>query len=231
MVTVAEVLKSAGYATGMFGKWHLGEDPVHHPSAQGFDEAIVSIGRHYRFQTRPPTNAPADVWLGDWLTARAVDFIERRRGGPFFLYLSYFAVHSPIDPRPDLRERFRGRPGVGGHSNAAYAAMIAGLDEGVGRVIAVLDWLNLSSNTLVILSSDNGGVGGYRREGLPIGGYTDNAPLRHGRSRCTRAACACRSSAGGRAACRPARSATCRSPAWTCSRRCARSPACALPRA
>jgi arylsulfatase A-like enzyme len=181
-LTVAEALRKAGYATGMFGKWHLGEDPEHHPKAQGFDEAVVSMGRHFDFKTNPPVPVPKDAYLADWLTERGLDFIRRNRERPFFLYLPHFGVHSPHEAKPELVERFRRKAPAGGHADPVYAAMIASVDESVGRVTALLEELGLAENTLVVFSSDNGGVGGYIREGLrKAGDVTDNAPLRGGK--------------------------------------------------
>ncbi len=179
--TVAEALKKAGYATGMFGKWHLGNDPDHHPSSQGFDEAIVASGRHFRFRTVPKTAYPPGTYLADFLAGRAVDFIRRHKGEPFFLYLPHFAVHTPLQAKKELIARFKAKPPGNGHNNPTYAAMIASLDESVGRVLDVLDDLKLASNTLVIFSSDNGGVGGYEREGIKGKDITDNKPLKGGK--------------------------------------------------
>jgi arylsulfatase A-like enzyme len=180
--TVAEALKAAGYATGMFGKWHLGGANFH-PSRQGFDEAIVSMGRHFNFATQPAVEVPRDAYLADFLTDKALAFLEMNRDRPFFLYLPHFAVHSPFEAKKELIEKFQKKAGASGsHRNATYAAMIASLDESVGRVLAKLDELKLAEHTLVIFSSDNGGVGGYVREGLKaVGDVTDNAPLRGGK--------------------------------------------------
>ncbi len=180
-ITIADTLKQAGYATGMFGKWHLGKDAKHHPSQRGFDEAIESSGKHFDFKTDPPTEYPKGEYLADFLTDHAVDFINRHRDQPFFLYLPHYAVHAPHDAKKDLIEKFHDKPPVGGHNSPVYAAMIASVDESVGRVVATLDKLGLSENTLVIFSSDNGGVGGYERAGLTKGGITDNAPLKGGK--------------------------------------------------
>ena len=181
-VTVAEALKAAGYATGMFGKWHLGNSPAMHPANQGFDEAIVSAGQHFNFATNPKVEVPEGAYLADFLTDKAVDFLERHKDGPFFLYLPHFGVHSPHHAKPELIGRFEDKAGVGGHRNPTYAAMIASVDESVGRVLAKLDELKLIENTLVIFSSDNGGVGGYAAAGIPrAGGITDNSPLRGGK--------------------------------------------------
>lgn len=180
--TVADALRRAGYVTGMFGKWHLGNDDDHHPSKRGFDEAIVSAGRHFDFVTVPPVEHPKDIYLADFLTDRAVDFVRRHRDKPFFLYLPHFAVHSPHQAKEPLIERFKSERASGGHHDPTYAAMIASVDESVARILATLDELNLAENTLVIFTSDNGGVGGYVREGIRrANDITDNAPLRGGK--------------------------------------------------
>ena len=176
-------LKAAGYATAMFGKWHLGESGGHHPGDRGFDEALVSDGKHFHFQTNPKTDIPKDAYLADFLTDKAVDFIQRNKDSPFFLYLPHFGVHSPYQAKKELIEKFKSKPGVGGHKDPVYAAMIASVDESVGRIMAKLDELHLSENTVLIFTSDNGGVGGYEREGLMKkgGDVTDNTPLRSGK--------------------------------------------------
>jgi arylsulfatase A-like enzyme len=180
-VTVAQVLKKAGYATAMFGKWHLGEDGDHHPSRRGFDEAVVSMGRHFDFETSPRTDYAKGTYLADFLADKALDFIRRKKDVPFFLYLPHFAVHAPHQAKEDWIRHFKPKPPAGGHRDPAYAGMIASVDESVGRVLALLDELKLGDGTLVIYSSDNGGVGGYEREGIRGGDITDNAPLRGGK--------------------------------------------------
>ncbi len=179
--TIADRLRAAGYATGMFGKWHLGGGARHHPSRRGFDEAIETSGKHFKFTTDPPTPHPPDRYLADFLTRRAVEFIRGHADRPFFLYLPHFGVHAPHEAPADLVDRFRGKPAAGGHRDPTYAAMIASVDASVGRVVAVLDELALADDTVVVFTSDNGGVGGYAREGLGSGGITDNAPLRSGK--------------------------------------------------
>jgi len=197
---IAKQLKAAGYATGMFGKWHIGQGGDYQPGKRGFDEAIVSMGRHFDFDTNPKTEYPKGAYLADFLTDKAVDFITRHKDEPFFLYLPHFGVHSPHHAKADLIEKFKPKPGVGGHKSPIYAAMIASVDESVGRVMKTLDDLKLADNTVIIFTSDNGGVGGYgRTDGLirepgkegksknakgadeDGGGVTDNAPLRSGK--------------------------------------------------
>jgi len=165
----------------MFGKWHLGEDPEHHPAQRGFDEAIVSMGQHFKFNTNPKTAYPEGTYLADFLTDKAEDFIRRHKEAPFFLYLPHFGVHSPHQAKADKIAHFKDKPPVGGHNNPTYAGMIASVDDSVGRVMALLDELKLADNTVLIFASDNGGVGGYEREGVQGGDITDNAPLRSGK--------------------------------------------------
>jgi arylsulfatase A-like enzyme len=179
---IPEQLKTSGYATGMFGKWHLGERGPYHPGKRGFDEAISSAGKHFDFQTNPPVDVPDGAYLADFLTDKAVDFIGRHKDQQFFLYLPHFGVHGPHDAKPDLIETFKDKPAVGGHHSPIYAAMIRSIDDSVGRVVAALEEHGLAKNTVVIFTSDNGGVGGYEREGIKKGGsITDNAPLRSGK--------------------------------------------------
>jgi arylsulfatase A-like enzyme len=183
--TVGQMMKAAGYATGQFGKWHLGQDGDHHPLKRGFDESVVSMGKHFDFPTIPKTDYPKGQYLADFLTDRAVDFIGRHKGEPFFLCLHHFGVHSPHEAKPELIAKFKDKKPAGGHRDPTYAAMIYSVDESVGRVVKALDDLGLSENTLVIFTADNGGVGGYAREGIKksadAGGITDNLPLRSGK--------------------------------------------------
>ena len=178
-----QALKAAGYATGMFGKWHLGSEGDHHPSRRGFDEAIVSDNGHFNFVTKPKVEYPEGQYYADFLTDRAVDFIGRHKDKPFFLYVTHFAVHTPIQAKPEYVAKWEKKPAKGTHWHPIYAAMIQSLDESVGRIMARLEELKLADNTLVIFSSDNGGVGGYHRTEAPSQkkGQTDNTPLRGGK--------------------------------------------------
>lgn len=181
-ITLADSLKSNGYKTALFGKWHLGQQGEHHPSKRGFDEAIVSMGKHYDFVTIPKVEYPQGTYLADFLSNKAVNFINQNKEKPFFLCVHHFGVHSPYEAKKELIERFQKKQGVGNHNNPTYAAMLFSVDESVGRILKTLDDLNLSKNTLVIFTSDNGGVGGYTREGIRQGGdKTDNTPLRGGK--------------------------------------------------
>lgn len=191
--TVAESLRKAGYATGSFGKWHLGDDDKGHgPKDQGFQVNVggTEAGHPSRYFARPDgtfdlpglrTPDKKTTYLTDRLTDEACKFIKSHKDKPFFLYYPQFAVHSPHQAKKDMIARFRDKPAAGGHHDPTYAAMIASLDESVGRVVKTLDDLGLTDNTVVIFTSDNGGVGGYKSVGLPKNGVTDNAPLKGGK--------------------------------------------------
>lgn len=180
--TFAEALQDAGYVTGMFGKWHLGTRADYHPAQRGFDEALVSNGRHFKIRTNPARDIDPEVYLADYLTDQAVDFIERHKEERFFLYVPHFAVHTPIQAKEELIARYRDKEPIGGHKNPTYAAMIQSVDESVERIVAALETNGLSDNTLVIFMSDNGGLGGYQIPGTDqTKGITDNAPLRGGK--------------------------------------------------
>jgi arylsulfatase A-like enzyme len=137
------------------------------------------MARHFDFGTDPETPYAEGAYLADFITDKAVDFIDRHRDQPFFLYLPHFAVHVPYQATKELISKFRGKPPAGGHGDPTYAAMIASIDESVGRILDKLDELKLGDNTVVIFSSDNGGVGGYQEIGGK--GITSNAPLRGGK--------------------------------------------------
>lgn len=185
VTTLAQTLKNSGYATAMFGKWHLGEDEKHHPSARGFDEAITSAGQHFDFRTNPETDYPDGTYLADFITEQSVNFIKSHKDDPFFLYVPHFGVHGPHQAKKELIEKFKQKPVPegSGHHDPVYAAMIYSVDESVGRIMKSLEEQGVADNTLVIFSSDNGGVGGYVREGIKPEGkdVTDNAPLRGGK--------------------------------------------------
>lgn len=186
-ITIAQALKKGGYATGLVGKWHLGDAGSGcHPMERGFDEFFGFLGGAHDYfkgtgilRGREPVKETS--YLTDAFGREAVDFIRRHKDGPFFLYLAFNAVHTPLEAPDSLTAGFKSRPAAGGHSNPVYAGMLLSLDENVGRVLASLDELKLAHNTLVIFSSDNGGVGGYQREGIGGNDITDNAPLRGGK--------------------------------------------------
>ena len=180
IATIAESLKKAGYATGMFGKWHLGKGDQH-PSKRGFDEAIESSGKHFGFTTDPPVEHDPDQYLSDFLGDWALAFIEgsHKAGKPFFLYLSDFLVHGPLEAKQEYLDHFSAKkPGEKQHSPVA-AAMVKGLDDTVGRVMDKLAELGIADDTLVVFTSDNGGLK-YKEDG-ERDANTSNWPLRAGK--------------------------------------------------
>ena len=178
-ITIAEALKQLGYATGHFGKWHLGP---RHPSEHGFDVAIESSGKHFDPKTKPPMDVPKGTYLTDFLCDGALQFIEQNRDRPFFLYFPDFLVHKPPEAKKELIERFRDKPGLGAQSNPVYAAMTYSLDVTVGRIVAKIDKLGLAEDTLIVFLSDNGGRCVFGPDLKPkSNAFTDNLPLRDGK--------------------------------------------------
>ncbi len=183
-VTLAELLKQQGYTTGMVGKWHLGQADSLTPTAQGFDyeRQIGKNGLDYYNYSITSNNRTVfedagKQYLTDKLTDYALEFLNQNRTGqkPFFLYLAYSAPHVLLVPRADKLSKFLYRyPRFNGRYNPSYAAMLASLDEGVGRVLQKLKDAGLDDNTIVVFTSDNGGLGMPEIGPAP----TDNAPLR-----------------------------------------------------
>lgn len=178
VVTLAEALAAAGYDTGHVGKWHLGGQGAL-PTDQGFRWSVAGDERgspptYYFPYQRAGRSLPGlergaeGEYLTDRLVDEAIAFIKHPRDRPFFLYVSHFAPHTPIQAKHDLVERFRRKPPSGGHHNPDYAAMIQSIDEGVGRLLAAVSAAGMRDRTAVIFSSDNGGFG-------PV---TSMAPLR-----------------------------------------------------
>ena len=188
--TLAEVLKKAGYATGHIGKWHLGGSEFF-PEKQGFDLNIAGghIGHPASYfwpygaeknDHRVPGLSEAGGKDGEYLTDRLTDdalhFIESNKDKPFYLNLAHYAVHGPLEAKKEMIAEAGKRPAANGQGNAVYAAMLKSVDESVGRILRKLDELNLAKNTIVIFTSDNGGV---VHAGKPV--TTSNAPLRMGK--------------------------------------------------
>jgi arylsulfatase A-like enzyme len=162
--TLAEYLKEAGYATGCFGKWHLGGKGFL-PTDQGFDEFAAG-----QANTKP---SATEGGKGEYdLTARAEAFIDRHRDKPFFLYLPHNNPHIPYSARPETVAKNAGA------LEPVYAAVIETLDDAVGRLLAKLDQLKLTERTIVIFTSDNGGL--HVPEG-PHPKITHNTPYRAGK--------------------------------------------------
>jgi arylsulfatase A-like enzyme len=178
-VTIAEALKAAGYATGHVGKWHLGDDPKYWPENQGFDvnaggwKAGHPWGGYFSPYANPKLpDGPEGEYLTDREAAEAEKFIEKNKDRPFFLYLSHYTVHTPLQAKQDIIDKYKAKVDPDYlQKNPTYAAMIHSLDEAVGRVAKKLQDAGITEDTIIIFMSDNGG----------LQGPTDNAPLRAGK--------------------------------------------------
>jgi arylsulfatase A-like enzyme len=174
--TLAEALKPLGYTTQHLGKWHLGNE-AYYPEKQGFDGNIGGTFRGappsyfspYGIETLP--DGPPGEYLTDREGNEAAKFIAANRSRPFFLYLAHHAVHNPQQAKEPITARYRARTPGARHSKPVYASMIDSMDESVGHVMATLTELGIDNRTIVIFTSDNGG----------LLNNTSNSPLREGK--------------------------------------------------
>jgi arylsulfatase A-like enzyme len=176
--TLADRLKAAGYKTGLVGKWHLGDEPRFHPQKRGFDEFFGFLGgAHSYFPAKGPdvlrgtVSAQEKEYLTDALAREAVAFIDRHKAEPFFLYLAFNAVHTPMHATD---ARFAKFDGIKDQQRRTYAAMLLAMDEAIGKVMEKVRAEKLEEDTLIGFISDNGGP---TMQGTTINGSI-NAPLR-----------------------------------------------------
>ena len=205
-ITIAEALKTKGYATFFAGKWHLGNTEELYPQGQGFDINIGGwakggpyTGKKYFAPFENPqmeVESPEGEHLPARLARDTAEFIEANKDQPFLAYLSFYSVHTPLQGRADLVEKYRARAAkIEGEEfageeqifgdkerqvrilqkHAVYAAMVEAMDEAVGTVLDQLDASGVTDNTIVVFTSDNGGLS--TSEGSP----TSNLPLRGGK--------------------------------------------------
>jgi len=184
LITLAEMLREAGYRTGHFGKWHLGLMPEHWPEKQGFDVSwhcapdpgppnyfspygVHSDGRPAgQHKVGNITDGPKGEHIADRLTDEAIKFIESHRDKPFYLNLWHYSVHGPWQHKEQYTARFAKKTDPRGEqTNPVMASMLQNVDESLGRVLDKLDELKLTENTLFIFYSDNGGNCHSWREG------------------------------------------------------------------
>ena len=181
-ITIAEVLRDAGYYTAHIGKWHLGHEYGMDPMSQGFQDSLGLVGPLYLPEDHPDVvNAKFDtridkmIWgigqysanfnggdlfapdkyVTDYYTDEALKVIENNKNRPFFLYLSHWAIHNPLQA---LRSDFEQMSHMHGHNLQVYSGMINSLDRSVGKIIAKLKELDIYGKTLIIFTSDNGGA-------------------------------------------------------------------------
>lgn len=187
-VTLAKALKKGGYATAIFGKWHLGDAPTYWPESHGFDVNIGGYrwgapGSYFypyhgnkRDNMHPPNleSGKPGEYLTDRLTEEAIGFIEANKSHPFFMYFPHYAIHTPIQAHDSLTLYYQEKiTDEHRHQNAKYAAMIHSVDHSVARIRSTLTDLGLDEQTAIFFTSDNGG--------LELREITDNWPLRAGK--------------------------------------------------
>ncbi|MGC6431001.1 MAG: sulfatase [Jejuia sp.] len=182
-VFFAHVLKDNGYATGFFGKWHCGIHPDYIPENRGFDVAIGYRNKHvptavsghwgktFKSYGVGLQHIEDDQYIADVLTNKCISFIERNNDKPFLAVLSHYLVHNPIQAKPELVGHFKNKTTTD-QDNPEYAAMLASVDESIGRLNEKLKQLGLDENTIVVFTSDNGG----------LNRNTSNYPLLGGKS-------------------------------------------------
>lgn len=178
--TIGDEMKGNGYKTIAIGKWHQGEEAKHFPLQRGFDEFYGFIGGHRDFFAYKTTPAKEQAlyensevipeskvsYLTDMFTDKAISFIGENKEKPFFMYLSYNAVHTPMNAKKDLMERYASITDPG---RRAYAAMMTSLDDNVGRLLEAIKQNKLDEHTLIVFVNDNGGA---------TVNSSDNGPLR-----------------------------------------------------
>ncbi|MEQ8705726.1 MAG: sulfatase [Phaeodactylibacter sp.] len=164
--SMAEMLKTADYHTAFIGKWHIGNHLESSPLAHGFDYTLAGWERgspqsyFSPYQNPALEDGPGGEYLTDRLTSEAMKYIQSRNASkdPFFLYLSYYAVHAPFEAKDSLIAKYRSKnPAVEGRDNPIYAAMIETLDANIGRLHQYLEEQGLMDNTILVFWSDNGG--------------------------------------------------------------------------
>jgi arylsulfatase A-like enzyme len=184
--TLAETLKDAGYATGHFGKWHLGAEP-YSPLQQGFDVDVphhpgpspagsfVAPWKFANFAQRVP-----DEHIEDRMADEAVAWMEKNKDRPFYLNYWMFSVHAPFDAKRANIEKHRARVNPADPQRSpTYAAMVESMDDAIGTLLNALDRLQIADNTIIIFTSDNGGNMYNEVDGTTP---TSNAPLRGGKA-------------------------------------------------
>lgn len=184
--TIASVLQSAGYYTGIMGKWHVGQTEAYHPNNRGFEEFYGFLGGGkeyfgpylappgYDYDIQPQFNGVFDDsltendYLTDVLTDYGVAFIEEaaERPQPFFLFMSYNAPHTPLQAKQSDMDLF---PGLSG-DRKTYAGMVYGMDRGVGELVTALQQTGQYTNTLIVFLSDNGGRSDAGASNAPLRG-------------------------------------------------------------
>ena len=196
-ITLAEALRDAGYQCGHAGKWHLGDDPC----SQGFH---VNYGGskgggprgHFADEQgggwnypNLPANGVSKQWVDDRLTSEAIEFMRSAEGAPFFMSMCFYGVHTPINAPQDDFDHFANKPPGARHHHQKYAGYVKSVDDNIGRILDFLETTDdprspsskLIANSIVVFTSDNGGVGGWKGTGIRHAEYTTQTPLTAGK--------------------------------------------------
>ncbi|MEP5341618.1 MAG: sulfatase-like hydrolase/transferase [Algibacter sp.] len=179
VITMADVLKKHSYKTIALGKWHLGYDESDHPNQRGFDEFYgFEVGSRSYFPMKNPKKKQMlqhngkrvffDGYMTDVLGDQSVKYIQENKDTPFFMYLAYNAVHTPMEAKEEHLEKYKNHP------RQKLAAMTWSLDENIGKLQEKLKELNLEKNTLIYFLSDNGGAANNSSSGGPLKGWKGN---------------------------------------------------------
>ena len=162
---ISEMFKNEGYTNGIFGKWHLGPEGFY-PEQSGFDSNIGGCkkggpgkgGYFSPYENPKIEDGPDGEYLTDRIGDETVKFIEDNQNSLFFAYVPFYSVHTPIQSKEQYRKKYLNKTPGKYHNRPDYAAMIQSLDENVGKILKKIDELNLSEKTLIIFTSDNGGI-------------------------------------------------------------------------
>ncbi len=177
-VILAQSLADGGYETAFFGKWHIGECPDYYPTDRGFHLAkgyrTKQDGKRSHWvrdfeNAAHLDDADRDAYFADVLTDECIDFMVANRDRPWLAVLSHYLVHSPVQPKPDKLARYQNQPTTD-QNNPGYAAMVESVDDSVGRLLQALEKLGLEQNTLVLFTSDNGGLTPRNTSNYPLMG-------------------------------------------------------------
>jgi len=160
--TLPEMLKSSGYLTANFGKWHIGTNPEKQGidyNIGGSDRGNPGKGGYFSpYKIDFIKNGPKGEYLTDRLTNEAISFIQKAKDTSFFVYLPYYSVHTPLMGKAEITNKYTNKKGDSKQNNPKYAAMIESLDKNIGKLLHALNVSNLEKNTLIIFTSDNGGI-------------------------------------------------------------------------
>ncbi|MBD3377882.1 sulfatase-like hydrolase/transferase [candidate division KSB1 bacterium] len=177
IMTLAESLKTKGYATAAFGKWHCGRGPEYSGDKQGFDDYIEFWGGHFGPRNSASLELDENDYYAEVITGLGEQFLQENTEKPFCLFLNHYAVHIPLQAREALIRKYeqKAKPETG-VNNPVYAAMVEHVDHSVGRIMNKLDELQLTRDTVLVFFSDNGGLRQRYDEQGPV--VSTNAPLR-----------------------------------------------------